>query len=90
MKKIVCNLNLFDINQNVYIIDYETDSHSVKTFSQISMDELPNFIQALAEEEQVETIVLNGENTYCKAMAENVAKYFSNNYSTNKINIEVM
>jgi hypothetical protein len=89
MKKIFCNVNMFDLEQLVYIIDDETDSKDIVTMSTI--EELPATISALSSEMGIANVVLSGNIvTYNTLLSDNIIQYSKLNYNQNEIKVEVV
>lgn len=89
MKKIFCNVNMFDLEQLVYIIDDETDGKDVVAMSTI--EELPATISALSSEMGIADVVLSGNIvTYNALLSDNIIQYSKLNYNQNEIKVEVV
>ena len=89
MKKIFCNVNMFDLEQLVYIIDDETDGKDVVAMSTI--EELPATISALSSEMGIVDVVLSGNIvTYNTLLSDNIIQYSKLNYNQNEIKVEVV
>ena len=89
MKKIFCNVNMFDFEQLVYIIDDETNSRDIVAVSTI--DELPATISGLSSEMGITNIVLGGNTvTYNTLLSDNIIQYSKLNYNQNEIKVEVI
>ena len=89
MKKIFCNINMFDLEQLVYIIDDETDGKDIVAMSTI--EELPATISALSSEMGIADVVLSGNIvTYNTLLSDNIIQYSKLNYNQNEIKVEVV
>ena len=89
MKKIFCNVNMFDLEQLVYIIDDETDGKDIVAMSTI--EELPATISALSSEMGIADVVLSGNIvTYNALLSDNIIQYSKLNYNQNEIKVEVV
>lgn len=89
MKKIFCNVNMFDLEQLVYIIDDETDGKDIVAMSTI--EELPATISALSNEMGIADVVLSGNIvTYNTLLSDNIIQYSKLNYNQNEIKVEVV
>lgn len=85
MKKIYCNINLFTIEQKVYIIDTETgESVCVAT---TEVEQLPEVISALSNEKGIFDIHLDGGPAYGATVAQDIATFAKSFYSHNELNI---
>lgn len=89
MKKIFCNVNMFDLEQLIYIIDDETDGKDIVAMSTI--EELPATISALSSEMGIADVVLSGNIvTYNTLLSDNIIQYSKLNYNQNEIKVEVV
>ena len=89
MKKIFCNVNMFDLEQLVYIIDDETDGKDIVAMSTI--EELPATISTLSSEMGIADVVLSGNIvTYNTLLSDNIIQYSILNYNQNEIKVEVV
>lgn len=89
MKKIFCNVNMFDLEQLIYIIDDETDGKDIVAMSTI--EELPATISALSNEMGIADVVLSGNIvTYNTLLSDNIIQYSKLNYNQNEIKVEVV
>lgn len=89
MKKIFCNVNMFDLEQLIYIIDDETNGKDIVAMSTI--EELPATISALSSEMGIADVVLSGNIvTYNALLSDNIIQYSKLNYNQNEIKVEVV
>lgn len=89
MKKIFCNVSMFDLEQLIYIIDDETDGKDIVAMSTI--EELPATISALSNEMGIADVVLSGNIvTYNTLLSDNIIQYSKLNYNQNEIKVEVV
>lgn len=89
MKKIFCNVNMFDLEQLIYIIDDETNGKDIVSMSTI--EELPATISALSSEMGITDVVLSGNIvTYNSLLSDNIIQYSKLNYNQNEIKVEVV
>lgn len=88
MKKIFCELNIFDLEQKVYVIDDETGERDIVAIAMV--EELPAAISALSSENQIPNVVLSGNFTYSSLISENIIAYSKLNYNNNEIKVEVL
>ncbi len=87
METIICNLNLFDMNQHIY-------KHSDNSKDFISLVDTP--IEGLAENIAFQCNALNiknvhlyGDELYLGPIADDIKAFGKFNYSCNDINVEV-
>ena len=88
MKRIYCEIHMFDLHQNVYVVDPE-----VGTKEQIAittLEELPEVISAICDAKKVFKVILAGNSIYGAAVAEDLLAYSKKHYSWNNIEVEVM
>lgn len=88
MKKIFCELHIFDLEQKVYVIDDETGERDIVAIAMA--EELPAAISALSSEKQIPNIVLSGNFTYSSLISEDIITYSKLNYNNNEIKVEVL
>ena len=87
MKKIVCELHMFSLNQNIYVID-DDGTHEFAVPS--TMEELPEIISALCHSKNINKVMLTGNSVFGAAVAEDILAYSKNHYSENIIEVEVV
>lgn len=88
MKKIFCELHIFDLEQKVYVIDDETGERDIVAIT--IAEELPAAISALSSEKQIPNVVLSGNFTYSSLIGEDIIAYSKLNYNNNEIKVEVL
>lgn len=90
MKKIVCNLNLFDFTQPIYSLDTETGE--TELLADTSIAGLPAVISAICSETDISDIVLQGSYIYALTVRNDILEHYNMNYSFLKkeINVEVL
>lgn len=79
--EIICNINLFSLNQYV---DFP-DGRSM----QVPFENLPHFLQGVCYEEGIYTIHLFGNEKFIEGIIEDIKSYEIMSYSENKIKFEV-
>ena len=84
--KILCNLNLFTLHQNIYLID---DSEVASPLTAVELEQLPEVLATLCNQHSVHHVILNGDATYADSIAENIREFGLKNYSNN-IKVEVI
>lgn len=88
MKRVYCEIHMFDLHQNVYVVD-----PAVGTKEQIAittLEELPEVISAICDARKVFKVTLAGNSVYGAAVAEDLLAYSKKHYSWNNIEVEVM
>ena len=85
--KILCNLNLFTLHQNIYLMD---DNGIVNPITAVELEALPGAIVAICHEYDTNTVVLSGNVAYSQSLAENICEFSLNNYNGNTIKVEVI
>lgn len=88
MKRVYCEIHMFDLHQNVYVVD-----PTVGTKEQIAittLEELPEVISAICDAKKVFKVTLAGNSVYGAAVAEDLLAYSKKHYSWNNIEVEVM
>ena len=88
MKKIYCELHLFDLNQTIYVIDLETVHQAAIAVA--TMEELPEVISQLAHEHNIYTVKLAGSGKYSQLIEYGIETTEMKKYNENKIKIEVI
>ena len=89
MKKIYCDIHLFDLHQRVYMMD--TDAPDAAVCVAVStVAKLPEILATLSATKNVNTIMLQGNKEYGKFISKEIKDYALNNYNKNNIEIEVI
>lgn len=86
MKKIFCNLNLFDQNQQIFIIDDCGQQHITNT----DFENLSEKISSMSNISDINHIVLMGPKTFCSEIANEILTYSKTNYNRNEIEVEII
>ena len=79
---------MFDLNQNIYIIDPEVGTKEVVAIT--TMEELPEVISAICDSQKVFKVMLTGNSVFGSAVAEDILAYTKRHYSWNNIEVEVI
>ena len=88
MKREYCEIHMFDLHQNVFIVDAST---SVKDHVAITtLEELPEVISAICDAKQVYKVTLTGNSVYGAAVSEDILAYSKKHYNWNNIEVEVL
>ena len=89
MKKVYCELHMFDLTQKIYVIDTETNQCEFITVS--TMDRLPEMICAICNDDRnIKSVVIKGNTTFSSNIAENILSYSKEYYNYNEIKVEVI
>ena len=88
MKRIYCELHLFDLNQKVYIVDLDTGEKECMAIA--TMETLPEVISAVSNEKKINHIYLAGNSVLGNAVSEDIIAYSKMNYNWNNIIVEVL
>jgi len=88
MKRIYCELHMFDLHQRVYIVD--TDTGDKECVAITTMEGLPEVISAISNEKKIDHVYLSGNSVFGNAVSEDILAYSKMNYSWNNIVIEVI
>ena len=88
MRKDYCELHMFDLHQNIYIVD--TDTGSKECIAITTMEELPEVISAICDAKKVYKVFLTGNSVYGAAVSEDIVAYSKKHYSWNNIEVEVL
>lgn len=88
MKKIYCELHMFDLHQRVYIVDPETGEKECVAIT--TMEGLPEVISALSSEKKIDHVLLSGNSIFGNAVSEDIVTYTKRNYNWNDIVVEVL
>lgn len=88
MKRIYCELHMFDLHQRVYIVDTETGEKECLAIT--TMEELPEVISAISNEKNVHHVYLAGNSVLSNLVSEDIVAYSKRHYSWNNIIVEVL
>lgn len=88
MKKIYCELHMFDLNQRIFIVDPETEYK--EQVAMAPMEELPEVISAISSEQHINQVLFSGNSIFGEAVSEDVVTYSKLNYNNNEIKVEVL
>lgn len=88
MKKVYCDLHIFDLSQKIYV--YDTDTGDLECVAIATIEELPEVINAVCAETGIPNIHLGGNLSYANMVSEDILAYSKMNYShKNNLVIEV-
>ena len=85
-KTIVCSINLFDAEQSLYSV---ADGEEQKLIAKVPLDHMGKALPEICKEKDIYNVHLFGQKDFAQDIVDAVAKLESNEYSENKINIEV-
>lgn len=88
MKKIVCNINIFSMNQPVWIIDDETNN--IIYSGESTLQSLPEVVSMLSSKYDVSHVCINDIDEHGSLLAKNILEYSKEMYSNNNLEIEVI
>ena len=88
MKRLYCELHMFDLHQTIYIVDPETGTKEQVAIA--TMEELPEILCAVSNSKQIKKILLTGNSIFGAAVSEDVIAYSKMNYGSNNIEVEVL
>lgn len=88
MKRIYCELHMFDLHQRVFIVDTETGDKECLAIT--TMEELPSVISAISNEKNIQHIYLAGNSVLGNAVSEDIIAYSKMHYNWNNIIVEVI
>ena len=88
MKKIYCEIHMFDLNQKICIVDSDTGASDCIAIT--TLEELPEVISAICDSQKIFNVSLSGNSVYSAAVAEDLLTYSKKHYSWNDIKVEVI
>ena len=88
MKRIYCELHMFDLNQTIYIVDPSIGSKEAVAIA--TMEELPEVISAISNTKQINKVTLSGNSVFGAAVSEDILAYSRIHYGCNNIEVEVL
>lgn len=88
MKRVYCELHMFDLNQTIYVVDAEAGTK--EPIAMTTMEELPEVISAICDSQKVYKVLLSGNSVFGAAVAEDILAYSNRHYSWNNIEVEVL
>lgn len=88
MKRVYCEIHMFDLHQNIYVVDPETGNKECVAMT--TLEELPEVISAICDAQKVYKVTLSGNSVYGAAVSEDILAYSKKHYNWNNIEVEVM
>lgn len=88
MKRIYCELHLFDLHQVIYMVDPSTGTKEEVALA--TMEELPEVISAVCDSKKVYKVLLTGNSVLSNAVSEDILTYSKKHYNWNDIEVEVL
>ena len=86
MSKIVCNINMFDLNQHIILVKDNGTSEEITTST---INNLGDLIVASCSKFNLNKIHLFGDKKYIDGIIENILSINSSKYKINNIELEV-
>ena len=87
MRTIICNFNLFDIVQSIYI--YNQDLDKMILMSKCSLDTLGETISELCHARGIDKVHLFGAEDYASILINEIEKHTELMYSNQKLKIDI-
>ena len=87
MNKIYCEIHLFTLEQNIYVIDGATGQQEL--VAKATVEDLPAVINAVCDSKKIYNVSLTGNPVFGLAVAEDIKDYAKTYYSWNNIEVEV-
>lgn len=88
MKRVYCEIHMFDLHQNIYVVDPVVGNKEHVAIT--TLEELPEVISAICDAKKVSKVTLAGNSIYGAAVAEDLLAYSKKHYSWNNIEVEVL
>ena len=88
MCKLICLINLFVEQQDIYLVDLETGKVSIA--ANCAFSELSEKIVDIADITKVNNIELRNAPMYAAGIAEDIYAYARTKYNNNEIQVEVV
>ena len=87
MKEFVCNFNLFDLHQHIYLVDHEANTS--KRLGICNLDSIAKMMTELCYANDVYKIHLFGNKEYAEAIVQDIDVYSGSAYLNGLISVEV-
>lgn len=88
MKRIYCELHLFDLNQTVYIVD--SSNGFKEAVAATTLEALPEVISAICNDQKIYKVTLSGNDIFGDVLATDILSYSKKHYNFNEIEVEVL
>lgn len=88
MKRVYCELHIFDLHQNVYVVDTDTGVKDCVAITTI--EKLPKVISAICNDKKIYKVSLGGNSNFSSAVSEDIITYSKKHYNWNNIEVEVL
>ena len=88
MKRIYCEIHMFDLQQNVYVVNPSTGDKECVAIT--TLEELPEVISAICDNKQIYKVLLTGNSVLSNAVSEDILTYSKKHYNWNNIEVEVL
>lgn len=87
MKKIICNVEVFDLYQKIQIAD--TDTGEIDLLAECIRDDLEETIAQLCYENKISKVLLMGHPSFNNQLAIDILEYSKSKYGISDNNLEV-
>lgn len=88
MRVIICNIQMFSIDQMIYV--YDTEKNQAVFAQKTDNEDLANTICAIANSTGINEVRLSGQAAYTMQFAEEIRTAYALNYNNNNLNVEVI
>lgn len=88
VKKVYCEIHMFDLHQNVFVVDPSTGNKECVAIT--TLEELPEVISAICDAKRIFKVTLAGNSVYGAAVSEDILAYSKKHYNWNNIEVEVI
>jgi hypothetical protein len=88
MKRIYCELHLFDLDQSIYLVDPSTGEK--EPLAVATIEELAEVISAICDNKQIYKVLLTGNSILSNIVSEEILTYSKKHYNWNNIEVEVI
>lgn len=87
MNKIICNINLFDLNQNIYLVNFETGE--MDYLATASLDTIATTIATLSHKLTIFNIALHCNMELGTQLKQDIIEYSKTKYNISEHNLEI-
>ena len=88
MKRVYCEIHMFDLRQSIYVVDPAVGNKEQVAIT--TLEELPEVISAICDAKKVYKVLLAGNSVYGAAVSEDILTYSNRHYNWNNIEVEVI
>lgn len=86
MSKIVCKIEMFDLNQKIFL----SNNGELTPIADATIENLPSVLTDISWQSEIPKIVLYGNKFYAQQVSENTLKFAKTKYGINNLEIEVL